>query len=84
MTRPVAVVMLSLLKHDNHHFRQHKKQKTPGINIHGVFHLKVVELEGIEPSSRDATTGAFYMFISVCCRDGAGTEITLLHPYPAC
>jgi hypothetical protein len=48
MTRPVSVVILGLSKHDNHHFRQHEKQKTPGINIHGVFHLKVVELEGSE------------------------------------
>jgi hypothetical protein len=45
--------------------------------------MNVVELEGIEPSSRDATASAFYMFIAVRCREEVGTTKTLPHPYPA-
>ena len=85
-TDRLTLVMLSLSKHGKP--AASKNKTAHGFN-HGLFCFcsfaanKVVELEGIEPSSSDATTGAFYMFIPVRCRAGAGTEKTLPLPYPA-
>jgi len=72
---------LLLISAENRQQNRQQQNKEPAkLNVYAGFVCWVVELEGIEPSSRDATAGAFYMFISVCCRDEAGTEITLLHP----